>query len=80
MLSFLLSLLAGLSFTILSAAPQKQFPEPLGNDEEEAMFRKYKEYLPQSAAGCARRPEILRRKFMSGGSFVHRFHRTDQGD
>lgn len=49
MLSFLLSLLAGLSFTILSAAPQKQFPEPLGKDEEEAMFRKYKEYGDMAA-------------------------------
>lgn len=43
MLSFLLSILAGLSFTVLSAASQKQFPEPLGKEAEEALFRKYKE-------------------------------------
>lgn len=42
MLSFLLSVLAGFSFSILSAAPQKQFPEPLPKEEEEALFLKYR--------------------------------------
>ena len=40
MLSFLLSILAGFSFTVLSAAPQKQFPQPLPKEEEEALFIK----------------------------------------
>jgi len=38
MLSFLLSVLAGFSFTVLSAAPQKQFPQPLPKQEEEKLF------------------------------------------
>ena len=40
MLSFLLSLLAGLSFTIKYAAPQKHVTEPRGNDTMEANFPK----------------------------------------
>ena len=42
MLSFLLSVLAGVSFTMLSAAPQKQFPPPLEKKEEETLFQEMK--------------------------------------
>lgn len=43
MLAFLLSLFAGLSFTVLSAASPKQFPEPLARDVEEELFRRYRD-------------------------------------
>ena len=43
MLSYLLSVLAGLSFTILSAAPRSQFPPPLEKTEEDRLFHQWRE-------------------------------------
>jgi len=40
MLSFLLSVLAGLSFSVLSAGDQNKFPPPLPKSEEGELFRK----------------------------------------
>lgn len=39
MLEILISVLAGLSYVFLSAAPGKQFPPPLSRDEEKRLFR-----------------------------------------
>ncbi len=43
MLHYLLSILAGFSFTALSAAPRSQFPPPLDKAEELDLFRRYRE-------------------------------------
>ncbi len=43
MLHYLLSILAGFSFTALSAAPRSQFPPPLDKAEENALFHQYRE-------------------------------------
>ncbi len=42
MLHYLLSLLAGFSFTALSASPRSQFPPPLEKSEELTLFQKYR--------------------------------------
>jgi len=42
MLAYLLSVLAGFTFTILSASPRQQFPPPLPKDEEEKLFRAWR--------------------------------------
>jgi len=39
MLTFILSVLAGMSFSVLSAGTQNKFPPPLQKDEEETLFR-----------------------------------------
>jgi len=43
MLSYLLSVLAGLSFTVLSAAPRSQFPPPLEKEEEDRLFHRWRD-------------------------------------
>ena len=43
MLAYLLSVLAGFSFTALSAAPRQQFPPPLEKDVEDRLFRQWRE-------------------------------------
>ena len=43
MLSYLLSVLAGFSFAILSAAPRSQFPPPLEKEEEDRLFHQWRE-------------------------------------
>ena len=43
MLAYLLSVLAGFSFTILSAAPRQQFPPPLDKEVEDRLFRQWRE-------------------------------------
>ena len=43
MLAYLLSVLAGFSFTALSAAPRSQFPPPLEKDVEDRLFRQWRE-------------------------------------
>ncbi len=41
MLSFLLSVLAGMSFSVLSAGDQNKFPPPLEKKEENELFERY---------------------------------------
>ena len=43
MLSYLLSVRAGLSFTVLSAAPRSQFPPPLEKEEEDRLFHRWRD-------------------------------------
>ncbi len=43
MLAYLLSILAGFSFTALSASPGQQFPPPLEKSVEDILFRKWRE-------------------------------------
>lgn len=43
MLAYLLSILAGFSFTALSASPGQQFPPPLSKDSEDKLFRQWRE-------------------------------------
>lgn len=43
MLAYLLSILAGFSFTALSASPGQQFPPPLEKSVEDTLFRKWRE-------------------------------------
>ncbi|MBR5445088.1 MAG: sigma-70 family RNA polymerase sigma factor [Clostridia bacterium] len=43
MLSYLLSVLAGFSFTALSAAPRSQFPPPLEKEEEDRLFHRWRD-------------------------------------
>ena len=43
MLAYLLSVLAGFSFPVLSAAPRQQFPPPLDKDVEDRLFHQWRE-------------------------------------
>ena len=43
MLSYLLSVLAGFSFTALSAASRSQFPPPLEKEEEDRLFHRWRD-------------------------------------
>ena len=43
MLSYLLSILAGFSFTALSAASHSQFPPPLEKEEEDRLFHRWRD-------------------------------------
>lgn len=43
MLAYLLSILAGFSFTALSAASGQQFPPPLPKEEEDKLFREWRD-------------------------------------
>jgi len=43
MIAYLLSVLAGFSFTVLSAAPRQQFPPPLEKGTEDTLFRRWRE-------------------------------------
>jgi len=43
MLSYLLSVLAGFSFTALCAAPRSQFPPPLEKEEEDRLFHRWRD-------------------------------------
>lgn len=42
MLTFLLSVLAGMSFSVLSAGDMNHFPPPLGKDEEGMLFKNFR--------------------------------------